>query len=454
LGTVDMQLKGPKGLPLIGNLLSFRKDPLGFLTKAAEEYGDIIPFRFGPRYIYLLKNPEHIKEVLLSKQNHFKKAKGLQTAKAVVGDGILTSEGEKHIRQRRLMQPHFQPKKISSYAEDMVQKSQTMLQTWADGEERIITDDMMKLTLAIIVKTMFSIDVKEDSLQGIHNIGHAIEVGMKYVARKSSSFIDIPEKIPNKSKLEFHESKRLLDVTIFSIIKDRRQSSANETNEDLLSMLLAAKDSDDGTGMSDEQVRDEVMTIFLAGHETTANTLSWTWYLLSLHPEVEQKFSAELDAVLGGNPPTVDDLKNLPYLNNLIWESMRLYPAVWAVNREVVETVEIGGHTFKPGETLMMSQYVMHRNSQFFENPLKFDPGRFDGNLLKQIPQYAYFPFGGGPRICIGNHFALMEAALLLATIGQRYKLRLIENHPPVEPEPLITLRPKGGLRMIISKRM
>jgi cytochrome P450 len=454
LGTVEMRLIGPKGLPLTGNLLLFRKDPLGFLKKAAENYGEIVPFRFGPRHVYLLKNPEHIKEVLLTKQNHFKKAKGLQVAKAVVGEGLLTSEGEKHMRQRRLMQPHFQPKRISSYAQNMVQKTQIMLQTWTDGEERSITDDMMRLTLAIIMKTMFSIEVKEDSAQSIHDIGHAIEVGMKYATRKATSFINIPAGIPTKRNRERQESIKLLDDTIFSIINDRRQSSDKEAKEDLLSMLLAAKDEEDGTGMSDEQVHDEVMTIFLAGHETTANTLSWTWYLLSQHPEVEQKFSAELDAVLGGNPPTVDDLKNLPYLNNLIWESMRLYPAVWTMNREVVEAVEIGGHTFRPGETLMMSQYVMHRNSRFFENPEQFDPGRFEGNLLKQIPQYAYFPFGGGPRICIGNHFALMEAALLLATIGQRYKLRLIDNHPPVEPEPLITLRPKGGLRMKISKRM
>lgn len=448
------RLQGPTGLLVTGNLFQFRKDPLGFLQKAATEYGDIIPLRFGPRRVYMLTNPEYIKQVLVSKQAYFIKAKGLRTAKAVVGEGILTSEGKKHVRQRRLMQPAFHRERIADYADTIVGYAERLAAGWQDGEERNILEDMMEMTLAIITRTMFSIDIYDKSSlhQGIHDIGHAIEVGMKYVSRKASSFIDLPETIPTRRNKEWQESSDTLNDVIYSIISERRQSVKQEKG-DLLSMLMAARDEDDGTGMTDQQLRDEVMTIFLAGHETTANTLTWIWYLLSQNPEAEQKLWNELDSVLQGRPPKAEDLKHLPYTNHVIWEAMRLYPAAWAVNREVADEVEIGGYNFQPGETVLMSQYVMHRNPKYYDNPDGFVPERFAGDLLKRIPQYAYFPFGGGPRMCIGNNFALMEAGLVVAAIAQKYKLRLAENHPPVVPEPLITLRPKNGIRMTVQAR-
>ncbi|UFJ42380.1 cytochrome P450 [Brevibacillus humidisoli] len=450
MGTVQI---GPRGLPITGNLYWFRKDPLSFLQRMADEYGEMVHFRFGPRHFYLLNNPEHIKEVLVTKQAHFKKAKGLQTAKAVIGEGILTSEGETHMRQRRLMQPSFQPRQIRTYADTMVAKAKKLIQDWQDGDVRPISDDMMSLTLAIIVETMFSLDMEQDVKAGVHKIGHAIDIGMKHVTRKASSFLDLPDKLPTKGNKELQQARSVLDEVIYTIINERRERADAGERNDLLGLLLAARDEQDGTGMTDQQVRDEVMTIFLAGHETTANTLSWTWYLLSQHPEAERAMQEELDTVLSGRDPSFEDLQQLPYLHNVIWESMRLYPAVWAINREVVSEVEIGGHTFTPGDTLMMSQYVMHRNPRYYANPDQFRPERFSGDLLKRNPPYAFFPFGGGPRICIGNHFALMEAALILATIGQTYQLRLVDNHPPVQPEPLITLRPNPGLRMVVSKR-
>lgn len=440
---------GPKGLPISGNLLAFRKDPLGFLRRAAEQYGDVVHIRFGPnRHVYLLNDPEHIKEVLVAKQASFRKAKGLQTAKAVVGEGILTSEGAHHLRQRRLMQPFFRKDRVNGYAGTMVSQTEKLLDTWKDGQERLISDDMMELTLSIITETMFGTNLTE----GVAEIGRAVEKGMRYVSRKASSFIDLPESFPSKSRKDFEESAKLLDDVIFSIIEQRRKNP-QEHAEDLLSMLLAARDEEDGSGMTDRQVRDEVTTIFLAGHETTANTLSWTWYLLSQHPEAERKFADELDAVLGGRTPTVDDVDRLTYTQQIIQESMRLYPAAWAINREAVEDVEIGGNRFKQGDTLMMSQYVMHRNPKYYADPDEFRPERFAGDFLKTLPQFAYFPFGGGPRICIGNNFALLEAALILATIGSRFRLRLAPGHPPVVPEPLITLRPRDGLRMIVETR-
>ncbi len=444
----EMQIVGPKGLPITGSLFAFRKNPLEFLRQASKEYGDVVHMQFGPRHLYLISNPDYIKEILVTKQGHFHKAKGLQVAKAVVGEGILTSEGKQHLRQRRLMQPSFRQEHIRSYGETMVDYSEDMVNGWHDGEERLITKDMMELTLAIITKTMFGTNITE----GVNDIGHAIEVGLKYVSRRASSFIDIPEAIPTRSNREFKEAAQTLDRAIYSIIEERRKSETSGQG-DLLSMLLAARDEEDNTGMTDKQVRDEVMTIFVAGHETTANTLSWTLYLLSQHPEVEQKLWDEIDHVLNGRRVTVNDLPKLKYAENIIWETLRLYPAAWMINREVTDAVEIGGHVFQPGETLMMSQYVMHRTPEYFDQPDHFRPERFEGNLLKEIPQFAFFPFGGGPRVCIGNHFAIMEATLILVTIAQKFQLRLIPDHPPVEPEPVVTLRPKNGLHMIVKQR-
>lgn len=442
-------IPGPKGLPITGSLLAFRRDPLQFLRDAAKQHGDVAHFRFGPaRHVYLISSPDLIKEVLVTKQAHFRKGKGLQVARAVVGDGILTSEGQKHLRQRRLMQPAFHRERIASYGESMVQQAVSMMEEWTDGAVRDVHEDMMKVTLAIITETMFGKGLKE----GADKIARAIDIGLKYVATKATSIIDIPLNVPTSSNRQFQESAEVLDRAIYEIIEERRREG-DQGRGDLLAMLLSARDEDDGQGMTDEQVRDEVMTIFVAGHETTANTMSWTWYLLATHPEAEQKLWAELDEVLGGRLPTVEDIPRLPYCSQIINETLRLYPAAWTLNREVVEPVEIGGHAFKPGDTLMMSQYVMHRSDRYFERPDEFIPERFAGDLLKRIPAYAYFPFGGGPRVCIGNNFALMEATLLLATFAQRYRFRLADPGKPVEAEPLITLRPKGGLMMKLEER-
>ncbi|EJL47363.1 cytochrome P450 [Brevibacillus agri] len=446
---MGVTISGPRGLPISGNLLAFRKDPLQFIRDAVAEHGDVVHFRFGPkRHVYLLTNPDQIKEVLVTKQDHFKKGKGLQVARAVVGDGILTSEGKKHMRQRRLMQPAFHRERIAGYGQAMVRQAVELLEDWKAGEVRDIHDDMMRVTLAIITETMFGKSIKE----GADKIGHAIDVGLKYVANKASSFIDIPLSVPTKSNRQFLESNETLDQTIYSLIEERRNSQ-DDRQDDLLGMLLAARDEDDGQGMTDEQVRDEVMTIFVAGHETTANTMSWIFYLLATHPHVEAKLHEELATVLDGRLPTVDDLPKLTYTSLIVSETLRLYPAAWTINREVVEEVQIGDHTYQPGDTLMMSQFVMHRLERYYEKPDEFIPERFAGDLLKRNPTYAYFPFGGGPRVCIGNNFALMEAALLLATIAQRYRLRLAEPGQVVEPEPLVTLRPKNGLPMRLEKR-
>lgn len=442
-------IPGPKGLPLAGSLFQFKNNSLEFLRKMTDQYGDLVKIRLGPtRYIYLVNHPDYFKEILTSKAGYFQKSLALQIAKKFLGDGLLTSEGNQHMRQRRLMQPAFQPRHIEQYAQTMVALGERMVENWRDGEKRKISEDMMDVTLRIIVKTMFSLDYNQDT----HQIGRALEVGLKYVMNRARSIVPVPDNFPTPQNVRFKKAARVLNETIFSIIDERRKNGS-ENNGDLLSVLLAARDEEDGKGMTDRQVRDQVMTIFLAGHETTANTLSWTWYLLSQHPEVEQKFWHELDSVLEGRSPTIEDVNRLTYTRYTIQESMRLYPAAWIIGRQALDEVDIGEHHFEKGDTLMMSQYVMHRNPRYFENPDAFRPERFDGDLLERIPQYAYFPFGGGPRVCIGNHFAMLEATLLLAVIGQKFKLRLSENHHPVIPEPLITLRPKNGLYMNVFKR-
>lgn len=437
-----------KGLPLTGNLLMFRNDPLGYLLKKSKTDQYVVPMRFGLRQkVYLINHPDLIHEILVNKHQYFKKSKTLQMAKPVLGEGLLTNEGEDHLRQRRLISTAFRKQNIAKYADTMVDMADKFISRWDVGEIKDISEEMMAITLAVITKTMFSLDFEE----GFERIGHAVDIGMKYVSDRARSVIQIPADWPTRQNREFQEVKQELDQTIFQIIAERRKNPSHEHEGDLLSILLKAKDEEDGTGMTDEQVRDEVMTIFLAGHETTANTLSWTFYLLSKHPEVRQKMFTEIDEVLQGARPSMETYDQLTYTQNVLWETLRLYPTAWTIGRVVNEDVEIGGHTFEKGDLLFMSQYVMHRKEKYFPDPESYKPDRFENNFLNTIPKFAYFPFGGGPRVCIGNHFAMLEAVMVLSRISQKFQLELAQT--TVEAEPLITLRPKGGLRMRINKR-
>jgi cytochrome P450 len=432
------------------NLLKFRNNPLQFLTEI-RELGDIV--RVGHRAnrkIFVLNHPDLIKEVLVNKTSSFRKGKGLQIASKFLGQGLLTSEGEIHKRQRRLMQPQFHSKQISSFADLMVQHTERMIDTWVNLEDRHIQRDMTELALEIINKTMFGHTLTED----VEKIGKIIEAGSRRNVQQAKNVMSLPKFLTKKEDERLQESRAYLDRIMYSMIESRRKNLDEEHQEhqDLLSLLLAAKD-EDGSKMTDKEIRDQLITIYIAGHETTANTLSWTWFLLAQNKEVEKKFWAELDEILGGNPPSFHDVPKLKYTNQIIQESMRLYPAAWVIGREAIESLEIGGMVVSKGDTILMSQYAMHRNPQYFTNPDQFYPERFDHDFLKKIPAYAYFPFGGGPRVCIGNNFALMEAAIILAVTGQRFKLQLPESYS-VKPEPLITLRIKGGLKMrVIEKR-
>ncbi len=439
---------GPKGKLIVGSLNDFQIDPLRFLSQLTEEYGNVVRFRLGPfQRIYLINDPELIKEVLVTKQKVFIKSRDIQTLKAVVGEGLLTSEKELHMHQRRLIQPSFKKVHINHYAQDMIDTTSGYISKWEDREEKIITDEMMNIALGIITKTMFRMDFEE----GAHILGEPMDAVMKLGVKRMRSLVQLPLWVPSKSNLELKKAVKTIDQVLYRMIDERRGDS--KTRTDLLSILMEARDEEYGIGMSYKQLRDELMTIFLAGHETTANVLSWTLYLLSQHPEVDQNLYKEISDVTHGGSLTPDHFSKLTYTQNIIWESMRLYPPAYVIGRQAVENVEIGGYGLKKGDMVLMSQYVMHRNTAYFDDPDSFNPERFADNFLKTLPPYAYFPFGGGPRVCIGNHFALMEAVLALASIAKKYRLKLASGHHKVRPQPLITLRPKRGLRMIVEDR-
>jgi cytochrome P450 len=429
----------------IRNLLKFRNNPLSFLTQT-RDLGDIVTIGHRNMHdIVLLNHPDLIKEVLVTKASFFKKGRGLQIAGQFLGNGLLTSEGETHKRQRRLMQPQFHLKQVSTFADLMSEHTERLISSWTHLEDRNIHRDMTELALGIINKTMFGHTMTED----VQKIGEIIESGSRSNYQQARRILSLPKFLTSKKDERLKQSRTYLDRIIYSMIENRRNHS--DEHHDLLSLLLEAKD-EDGSQMTDKEIRDQLITIYIAGHETTANTLTWTWFLLSQNKEAERKFWTELDEVLEGRPPRFHDIPNLTYTNQIIQESMRLFPAAWVIGREAIETIDIGGKVISKGDTLLMSQYAMHRNPKYFENPDQFKPERFDLDFLKTIPSYAYFPFGGGPRVCIGNNFALMETAIVLAVIGQRFRMEVYDAKT-VKPEALITLRVQGGLKVRVIKR-
>jgi cytochrome P450 len=435
------------GKPILGHLLEFRRDPLSFLTGIAREHGDIVHFKLGAQDLYLFNHPDYIRDVLVTNSRLFHKSRGLQMAKKLLGEGLLTSEDDFHRRQRRLAQPAFHRQRINAYADSMVDYGVRTRKRWSDGETVFIDKEMMRLTLAIVGKTLFDADVESQARE----IGDALTEVMQLFNRITIPFAGLLEKLPLPSNYRFLKARELLDRTIYRIIEDRRVSG--EDRGDLLSMLLMAQDEEgDGTGMSDLQLRDEAMTIFLAGHETTANALTWTWYLLSQHAEVEKRFHAEIDAVLGDRVATADDFPKLVYTEMVLAESMRLYPPAWTLGRRALVDYEVADFIVPADSIVLMSPWVMHHDSRFYPRPFDFDPERWTQEARNARPRFSYFPFGGGPRVCIGEQFAWMEGVLLLATIAQRWKMRLATRQK-VEPKPMVTLRPRNGLKMVLEAR-
>jgi len=438
---------GPTRIIPLSGLFAYRRGPLPFFQNLAQQYGDISYFRLGPQEAFFLNHPDYIKDVLVTNHQNFMKGLALQRAKRLLGQGLLTSEGEFHRRQRRLAQPAFHRARIASYATVMTDYASQTRERWQDGETLDISGEMMRLTLAIVGKTLFDANVVSDAQE----VGEAMAVVMDLFNTITIPFFELLQKLPLPQLRRFDQAKAKLDAIIYRLIEERRRSG--EDRGDLLSMLWLAQDTEgDGGQMTDAQLRDEVMTIFLAGHETTANALTWTWYLLSQNTQVETKLHEEIDAVLEGRLPAFEDVAQLKYTERVLAESMRLYPPAWATGRMALKECEIAGYVVAARSLVLMSQYVMHRDPRFFHDPLRFDPERWSPEARDSRPQFSYFPFGGGLRRCIGEGFAWMEGILLLATLAQQWQMRLVPDHPVVL-KPVMTLRSKYGMRMIVTRR-
>lgn len=437
---------GPRNRFPTQNLRAMQYDPLRFLTRVAHEYGDAASFRVARARLFFFAHPDLVRDVLVTKHASFIKGLALQRTKIVLGEGLLTSQGELHKRQRRLAQPAFHRERIQRYGEEMVAKALDARERWRDGEELDVAHEMARLTLAVVAKTLFDADVDHEA----DEIGAALTELMLMFPILLHPLAPLILRVPFLPQVRrFRAAMARLDRTIYSMIEERRR--ANADRGDLLSMLLLATDVEgDGGGMSDLQLRDETMTLFLAGHETTANALAWTWYALARNPHVERELHRELDEVLGGRTPAPADYPRLQYTEMILAESMRLFPPAWGIGRYAASDTEIGGWDVPENGLVVVSQWVTQRDPRFWPDPETFDPLRFTPEAKAQRPKMAYFPFGAGPRICIGESFAWMEGVLLLATIAQKWRF---ERGADVDPVALITLRPKQRMGMRVVRR-
>ncbi len=436
------------GAPLVGALNELRNDQIGFMMRMRRTYGEVVEFPLLMLRMIAVANPEIIQSVLVTHADKIRKSDmDHAVLRQALGNGLLPNEGESHRFQRRLMQPAFHHKRIEGYGETTLRFTEQMLATWRDGMELDMFEAMTTLTLYVVSKVLYDADVSQDA----RRVGESVESFSRNGERQYMQGFVLPSWLPTAENRAIRQAIAHIDSVIVPIIEARRASG--DDRGDLLSMLLAAQDEETGAGMSDKQVRDEAVTLFMAGHETTSNALAWTWILLSRNPDAEAKLHAELDSVLGDRPITTADLPRLRYLDWVIKEALRLYPPAWAISWRVPqEDLHINGYTFAKGKLLFISPYVVHRDARWFPDPEAFIPERWADDLEKRIPRYAYFPFGGGPRICIGNSFALMEARLIVGAVAQRYRVMLDPAHRII-PEALITLRPKGRLPMRLSAR-
>src|SRR6185312_3841833 len=431
----------------VRTFVHFAADPLGCIESLARTYGSISSCLLLRQRVFLLNDPELVKELLVVKHRSFVKDRGIQVAKRLLGEGLLSSEGEFHKRQRRLSQPAFHRERIAAYGAEMVRRSARMRDGWCDGAVVDAAKEMNKLTLGVAGQTLFGADVDREAA----DVGRALTEALESFTLVRMSFADIMEKLPLPSTKRWIAARAHLDRIVYGMIEARRRSG--EDNGDLLSMLLLATDTEgDGSAMSDVQLRDEAMTIFLAGHETTANALTWTWYLLAQHPEAEAKLHAELDTVLAGRLPTFEDVPALRYTEMVFREALRLYPPAWGTSKLLIAPWQIRQYALPAGTVVAAISYLVHRDPRYWPEPERFNPDRWTAEAETTRPRFAYFPFGGGPRQCIGEPFAWLEGILILATLAQRWRLRLVPGHPVV-PEPLITLRPKYGMRMLVEPR-
>jgi cytochrome P450 len=442
------ELTGPKGTFFWGNLPDFQRDPLELLERCVRDHGDFVQLKFAKKNVLLINDPADIEFVLATGARNFRKTLGYRTPmmRRLFGQGLLTSEGEFWTRQRRLSQPAFHRDRIAGYAKVITDFAGRGLAKWKPGEVRPVHLDMMRLTTEVVTKTLFNSDVPRE----IDDLGEGSAIVMQRFNQQLSIWRLLVNLLPTPSSLRFRRVMRNLDEFIYGLIRKRRESG--EDTGDLLSMLLQARD-DDGNGMSDQQLRDELTTLMVAGLDTTALTLAWAFYLLALNPEVDRKLFCDLQAVLGDRPPTFNDLPKLACVEAVVKETMRLYPAGWIVGREALQDCQTPSVKIGRGTSVIMSQWLKHRDVRYFSQPEKFMPDRWVSEEIKKLPKFAYFPFGGGPRVCIGNSFAMMEATLVLAMVVQKFRLTAKPDYL-VKPWPAITLQPRGGIFLQVEPRV
>jgi cytochrome P450 len=427
------------------SVISYR-DPLNTPRLLAQRHGDIFYFKVGRDNIFFLCHPDYIRELLVAQHDKFRKGDGVMMLDRMLGRGLITSEGELHKKQRRLVQPAFHRQRITGYATAMVEAAQQKARTWQDGATVDMAQEMMNLTLVIVGKTLFNTDVENEATTVRDAMMTAMEAFRKLALSPLGGLV---ERLPLPINARLKQAREQLDTVIYRIIDEHRRQGTDQG--DLLSMLLTAQD-EEGKQMSDQQLRDEVMTLFLAGHETTAHALAWTCYLLAQHPDVYEQFLREVDSVLAGRLPGVDDIAQLRYTQQVLSESMRICPPVWSIDRRAIQDTTIGNVRIPKGARVILSQYVVHHDPRFYPDPDKFDPQRWTPEAQATRPKFAYFPFGGGPRLCIGEAFAWTESVLLLATLSQYWRMSLVPGQQ-VQFQPAVTLRPKHGIKMTLHQR-
>ena len=423
------------------------RHPLEMFAEAAARYGDVVLLPALWRRVFFLNHPDYIRDLLVTSAQKFEKSPAIKSTKPVLGEGLLTSEREFHLRQRRLAQPAFHRQRIAAYGAVMAEYAEQRRRRWSHGQQVDLHAEMMALTLAVVGKTLFDYDLAVDSSQ----IASSLETFLEMFRFMMMPFAPYVERLPLPGMIRLRRARQRVDAIVYRIIRERRASGRD--HGDLLSMLLAAQDEEgDGGSMTDVQLRDESLTIILAGHETTANALTWAFYLLAQHPQVEARLHAELDAVLAGRLPTADDLPALPYAEMVLAETLRLYPPAYAVGRWSLEDHAFGPYEIPRYSVVLTSQWVMHRDPRFYSDPQRFDPERWKPEARAARPKFSYFPFGGGNRVCIGEGFAWMEGILILATLAQQWRMRIAPGYR-AELWPVITLRPRSGMPMILERR-
>ena len=441
---------GPKLIPYLGIIRAATRDPLRFFVSASHEYGRVVRFNAGKRDLYLLSHPDDVAHVLQLNHRNYVKSEYYRKVIPIFGEGMFVAEGEAWRRKRAISQPALRKQKIDALAQVMTGVGSSMLDRWEEsanaGMPLDIAAEMMRASLLIVIKAFFSRDFPGETSE----LTDALTVLMPAGEKRIWSLVSFPLWVPTPANIRVRRAIKKFDNAMYELIDERRDSGV--VRDDLLSMFLDARFEDTGEAMTNQQLRDELMTMVIAGHETTAMSIAWSCYLLSRNPLTLERLNAEVDTVLGQRLPTTDDLAHLNYTKMVVLEAMRLYPPFWTMSRTAVQDDEIGGYSIPAGSTIMLCPYVVHRSAAYWDNPEGFDPERFSKERSQGRPNFAHFPFGGGPRACIGRNFAMMEATLLLAMIAQRYSLHVLPGHP-VEPKAMISLRPRDGIKMTLHRR-